>query len=257
MSLPTPDCDLPRYSPSAPVPDYSFEPTCGERILERTPRSVRPTPESTFVKSVGKTTVVLHNQEENAAIPTYGRTATISGSVLFDSDDRTCEVVLKIRGKLETTSSEGGAKTTTLVDNKHILWSDHQKNEQCPSQICFSVRLPSTFRDGGEDRALPPSYLVELLNAPVLFVRSGYSLQILITRRRSQKVNFLNKTKRVVIPFEYLPRTRPNRPIVTPLCFFSGVKSTPEEWHQTITPMKTPASAKLGSIFTQVRAWLL
>lgn len=87
---------LPRYSPSSPAPDYSVEPACGERTLEQTPRSTRPPPESTFIKKSGKTTVILHNQEAGASIPTYGRNATVAGSVLFDSADCISEVVLHV-----------------------------------------------------------------------------------------------------------------------------------------------------------------
>ena len=59
-------------------------------------------------------------------------------------------------------------------------------------------------------------------------------------------------TRRVFIPFKYHPRTRPHRPIVPSLCFFSAVKRTPEEWHQTIAPMRTPLNADLGPIFGHV-----
>lgn len=90
------DLELPRYSASVPTPDYSFEPGCGERTLEETPRSLRPVTESTYIKQSGKTTVVLHNQEENARMPSYGREGAISGSVLFDSSDNICEVGLEV-----------------------------------------------------------------------------------------------------------------------------------------------------------------
>lgn len=81
------DVSLPHYSPSRAAPAYSFEPICGERTLQLTPRT-RPLPESTYIKRSGKTTVVLHNQEENAKIPTYGRGGTIAGSVLFDHSEQ-------------------------------------------------------------------------------------------------------------------------------------------------------------------------
>lgn len=97
------DYELPQYSPSVPAPDYTFEPACGEWVLEYTPRSTQPAPESTFIKQAGKITVVLHNQEENATTPSYGRGATVAGSVLLDSSDNICEVVLKVH--LPTTFS--------------------------------------------------------------------------------------------------------------------------------------------------------
>ncbi|KAJ3570108.1 hypothetical protein NP233_g4618 [Leucocoprinus birnbaumii] len=245
---------LPQYSPSAPAPGYSCQPACGELSLEQTPRQARPVAESTFIRRCGKSTLaVLYNQEENIKLPAYGREAPIAGSILFDSADDVCEVVLEIFGKVETMSSDGGAKTTTVIDNRRILWSDSLKNGRCPCQIEFSVRLPATFRDDhGEERPLPPTYSVDFHGIPALYVRTSYFIQMLITRNLSKKVGFLTKTKRMFVPFEYYPRTRPNRPIIPSLCFFSGVKSTPEEWYQTIAPMKTPLNTDPGPIFTHL-----
>ncbi|KXN88093.1 hypothetical protein AN958_07552 [Leucoagaricus sp. SymC.cos] len=240
MSYSTVDSELPRYSASVPIPDYSFEPRCGERTLEQTPRSSRPLPEATYIRQSGGTTVVLHNQEAGAKRPTYGREATIAGSALFESSDRVSEVSLE-------------AKTTTVLDNKRILWSSTSKGCQSPCQLRFSVRLPATFRDdSGEERPIPPTYAVDFHGVPGLFVRVSYFMQILIRRTFSQKVGFLTKTKRIFIPFEYYPRTRPHRPIVDSPCFYSGVKTTPEEWHQTIVPMKTPQNADPGQVYTHL-----
>lgn len=90
------DLNLPQYSPSRAAPEYSFEPTCGECTLQLTPRT-RPLPESTYIKRSGKTTVVLHNQEENARVPTYGRGGTIAGSILLDHNEHIHRVILKVR----------------------------------------------------------------------------------------------------------------------------------------------------------------
>jgi len=95
-------------------------------------------------------------------------------------------------------SSEGGAETTTVLDKKRVLWSNRYKSGQCLSQIQFSVQLPSTFRDGREERPLPPTYAVDFLNIPALFVRSSYYMRISITRNLTRRVGFLTKTKRWV-----------------------------------------------------------
>jgi len=87
--------DLPQYSITGPAPDYSFEPACGERTLQQTPSSIRPTTETTFIRKSGSITVVLHNQEDGVRMPSYGRAALIAGSLLFDSNDSICEVVLQ------------------------------------------------------------------------------------------------------------------------------------------------------------------
>ncbi len=59
---------------------------------------------------------------------------------------------------------------------------------------------------------------------------------------------------RVFMPFDYEPRTRPQRPIVASSCFFAGIKATPEEWHQEIALMKTPPDAGLKPIHSHVCA---
>ncbi len=96
MTLVTTNYDLPQYSPSLAAPDYSFEPSCGEYTLQVTPRAIRPPPESTWIKRAGKATVVLHNQEENTKVPSYGRGGSVAGSILFDYNERICKVVLKV-----------------------------------------------------------------------------------------------------------------------------------------------------------------
>lgn len=88
--------ELPRYSATAPAPDYSYEPGCGERTLQQAPRSSRQVANSSLIKHSGKTTVVLHNQVERAKIPSYGRGAAISGSLLFDTSDNISEVALQV-----------------------------------------------------------------------------------------------------------------------------------------------------------------
>lgn len=89
--------DLPSYSAAVPAPKYSFEPACDEQRLQLTPQtSLARTPTGTFIKSSGKTTVVLLDQEENAKNPSYGRRGPINGTILLEEPDTVTEVEIKV-----------------------------------------------------------------------------------------------------------------------------------------------------------------
>lgn len=118
--------------------------------------------------------------------------------------------------------------------------------------------MPSTFQHNGQNIPLPPSYNASYYNLPSLFVRAGYQIHFIISRLRHQKVGAVwPKTKQyvcpliqailgdvnihscsILLPFSYVPRTRPHRPIIYSECFFSSIKSTPEEWHQAVSYLK-------------------
>jgi hypothetical protein len=111
--------------------------------------------------------------------------------------DTYLSTALQIEGKLDTTISEGGGKSTTLVKQRHILWSKQSAapNASCPTQLAFSFSLPGTFRDETEDKPLPPSYHVFCHGAPSLFLKTTYSIRIAITRVVHQKLGLWTKTK--------------------------------------------------------------
>ena len=116
--------------------------------------------------------------------------------------------------------------------------------------------MPSTYRDGDIAAPLPPTYQHQGYENPIIAIRSSYHLQVSITRIRYQKLDLWPKCKlyvaicyrlhtmsqnplRIVIPFSYHPRTRSHRPIPSFPCFLSSVKTSPEEWYQTVTTLKT------------------
>ncbi|TFK40753.1 hypothetical protein BDQ12DRAFT_601824 [Crucibulum laeve] len=241
---------LPSYSPSVPAPLYSSEPACGELLLEHTPRSrsLRPPPTSSFIKKMGSVTLVLNEQEENVDMPSYGRHAVISGTVCFGECHTTAEVIIQIEGKLDSTISEGGSTSFVLVKDTYTLWKDSNSLNACPSQLPFTIILPSTYQDGGESRPLPPTYEANFPGVPALFVRSSYRIHVTVRRIPNRKIGFWTKTKRVIVPFKYTPRTRSHRPIVPTPCFFSSVKTSPEEWYQAVATMKTRTSSQLSPI---------
>lgn len=85
---------LPSYTPPAPLPSYSSDPTCGEQRLDHTPRhmlSNRLT--SVFTRRAGKATIVLTEQEEGTSTPTYGRTSAVTGAISLENRQNVLEVV--------------------------------------------------------------------------------------------------------------------------------------------------------------------
>lgn len=180
---------------------------------------------------------------------------------------------LQIEGKLDTTVTDGGGHLIKVVADSYTLWSHTTSQEStCPSQISFSVVLPSSFKDKGASSPLPPTYNVSYYNLPSLFVRCGYQIHIIVSRTRHHKVGSLwPKTKQyvflkaktrckcsnsrlnsILIPFIYMPRTQAHRPIIHAPCFFSSVKTLPEEWYQAVTCLKTRPGSQAPSVSAHV-----
>lgn len=89
--------ELPSYSPSTPSPDYSYELSSGERLLENTPHRLQMSrPFALYIRKEGATTVILNDQEEGTTIPRYGRQGIISGSLCFEQSDNIVEVTVKV-----------------------------------------------------------------------------------------------------------------------------------------------------------------
>ena len=78
----------PEYTPSTASPSYAVEPRDGEQRLELMTRPVPSTPRGTFTKKTRSFTVVLSEQEPDAAVPTYSRHAMIKGEIgIVDATD--------------------------------------------------------------------------------------------------------------------------------------------------------------------------
>ncbi|KAK0464230.1 uncharacterized protein EV420DRAFT_1637794 [Desarmillaria tabescens] len=205
-SLPGPSTSsLPPYSKTAPPPHYSCDPSQGERRVEHSPRSGPRVPSGTFIKKRGSLTVVLTEQEEDTTSPVYGREAAIHGALLLEKIDAILRVQIKIEGKLDVMTSEGGARSLVIVDDMETLWTfDRTKNESSTNHIlCHPV--------------------TELLfpEAPGLHVTSLYTLVVQVTSIRHPKFGLFAKTKTLRIPITYAPRTRPNRPTLSIPLFYS------------------------------------
>ncbi|KAG6829513.1 hypothetical protein H0H92_004315 [Tricholoma furcatifolium] len=227
---------LPLYSPSEPSPNYSCEPACDERTLQHTPRQMRSTPTGVFIRRSGKTTVTLYDQEDGAATPVYGRYGEISGSLLIEDPQKVTQVTIKIEGTLNTTIAESGSKSIPLLNMSEKLWSKVE-GDQLSGYLAFSYLLPPTFMYEGASRPLPPSYEDNRSSVATFYLRSMYWITVCVTRMR-HSMDFLTKADEFKIPFRYYPRTRAHRPIVPSPGFFSSVKTSPEEWYQTVAAMR-------------------
>ncbi|KAF9013315.1 hypothetical protein BDQ17DRAFT_1231603 [Cyathus striatus] len=249
--LSTPSVEsLPGYAPPSPVPSYSYEPSCGERRLDHTPqpRATRPPPTGSYIKKSGKTTIILSEQEEDIELPTYGRHAVVNGTLCLDASESISEVALKLEGKLDLTTSEGGSKSVKLIDDYYCLWSKREVQSICPSQIPFSVIIPETFTEGASSKPLPPSYHAAFAGVPTMFVKSTYRLHVMVTRTLHRKSS--DTPDSIFVNFKYHPRTRSHRPLIPHSeRFFSSVKSSPEEWYQSVTTMKCRPNSQLQPLF--------
>ncbi|KAJ7078659.1 hypothetical protein C8R44DRAFT_754824 [Mycena epipterygia] len=238
-------CALPLYSPSCPSPCYSQDPACDETRLDSSPRiGTGSLPTGIFTKAYGSATIVLYDQEPNTQVPSYGKQASVRGSLILEQDtSHIREVIAKLEGRLELTTADSGALAIKTVQGMHSLWSSGSSSSPCPGTVDFACDFPATFQHEGFEYPLPPSYIARFPGFPSLFVKSTYSLTISITKDR--RLGFLSKTKLIYVAVEYHPRTTPPRGICPTPCFLSAVKTMPEEWHQSSFVMNTRSSSAL------------
>ncbi|KAH9474698.1 hypothetical protein JR316_0013163 [Psilocybe cubensis] len=235
--------DLPAYHSTTSLPGYSSKLSDGEQLLEYTPH--RPSyrrPSSVYIRKEGRTTVVLNNQKEGTAVPQYGRQGTINGTICFENSDNILEVIMEIQGTMDIFVSQAGYKSLTIFEVSYPLWSplspDERQTQSCPSQIAFSKTLHTTFNtEDGRTLPLPPTYSSPRLHLAGPQAMVSYELRIIIKCSRHPKLAAWTKTRRISIPFQYVPRTRAHQPITSYSSFPSSIKSTPEEWHQTVVPI--------------------
>lgn len=248
----------PVYSPSSLVPSYAAEPLQDEVRLDFVGRSAsaRPTPDGTFVKAHKGITVVLAEQENGIAAPTYPRHATIRGDVILEEIPSNLQMVsVKLEGRQSLTIAEGGTADSLIFTETHVLWKrggttsagpSSSSSATCPSILPIRIPLPQTFQDDSIARPLPPSFTAEFPGVPGLCAKCTYSLTVILTKSRLAKLK--SKTT-LSVPIRYSPRTRPYLPIAPELHpFFSTVKSTPGDWHQVTSTMHTRPGLPLRPI---------
>ena len=141
-----------------------------------------------------------------------------------------------------------------LISHHSTLWEKAEHSDNCPSLIPFSCVLPATFDAGDCKPPLPPSYASRSTGSPSILVRSHYFINVCVDRIRHPIVGFLTATKHIIIPFNYYPRTRAHRPIIASPDFFSSVKSSPGEWYQAFTEIKTRPNFRMDPLYCHVSA---
>ncbi|KAJ7278456.1 hypothetical protein C8J57DRAFT_1307026 [Mycena rebaudengoi] len=228
---------LPPYAPACEdAPSYSPQPADDERLIDQTPSSRPRVPTGTYMKTSGRDTLALMEQDETAEVPMYGREASINGCVSVDEREMVSEVTLKIKGQLDLHTSERGTMKTVLINDQHTLWSSHQSHTSaCSSSIPFSVALPAKFQDDYTSHTLPPSYDFPSTLVPGLSVKSSYTISVVVIRVRKKRLLSLSTRNIISTAFHYYPRSRPIRPILHPtLDFLEDVKIMPAEWRQVV-----------------------
>ncbi|KAJ7143428.1 hypothetical protein C8R43DRAFT_891698 [Mycena crocata] len=220
----------PVYSPSIPCPSYSATPDRNERIVQYTPLPHRSRPTATFIRKEHNITVVLDGQKENSQLPSFGRGALLTGTLLLESHETVAAVTITFQGVLESLSLSHGYSTLKIVDQSSCLYTKNGSQTSCPSSIPFSQRFPSTFENNGLHYPLPPSSDITLPGGS--FLKCTFSLTVTVISALHRSASFLSKERRLSIELEHRQRTRPSRPRIPDPSLFSTIKACPEEWLQ-------------------------
>ncbi|KAF5333013.1 hypothetical protein D9758_015189 [Tetrapyrgos nigripes] len=231
---------LPPYSDASPPPSYSSNPACGEQSIQLSPRS-RTRPTGTWTKKSGSVSLLLMGQDDKASSPSYGRQGSVNGMITLDGRDAVSEVTVKLEGQMYLIIAQGGTETTQMFELSQTLWSSDSSVDitaLCPSVIPFNFRFPSTFSvEGRPDIPLPPSIDLHYPGSSGMMVSTTYTLKVKV-KARSPTMGFWTKVKRMSVPLDYFPRTRPPYSISNS-DLFSDLKIAPEQWHQTVSVIKS------------------
>lgn len=213
------------------APSYTAEPLENEQRIALNDR-LRPRPTGSFVKHSkhGHARLKLLAQEDDIAMPVYGLSGSVQGTVELDTEkaETVDSVEVKLEGALKLDEiAEAGATTVKLVIDTQLLWEKGPNGGECPNNLDFSLTLPTTFTYQGFTYPLPPSYSVKLKGLPGFTASIDYSVSALINRPqtvpsmvplvKSKTLGIHIGTTVVSTPFLYHPRTRPPAPLPRPL----------------------------------------
>ncbi|KAF9262858.1 hypothetical protein L218DRAFT_367276 [Marasmius fiardii PR-910] len=235
-----------------PPPCYSCRLPCGEQVIQET-RSLHGLADGIFKKQSGGVTVILTGQQHDASIPTYGRRSSVNGAVALDHREGIAEVTAKLLGQMRVHIPVFNSCTVTLVDQQQTLWSclsASRNSSVCPGTMPFLFELPSFFKDNDSiSYPLPPSYDPSILRQAGLTGTCKYHLEVKIV---SRGIGPWTKTKKIDIPLEYMPRSRPTQPSLSESYGFSVLKTTPGEWYQSLTTMHSRSPEKLPPVSAHI-----
>ncbi|KAH8822245.1 hypothetical protein DL96DRAFT_1620547 [Flagelloscypha sp. PMI_526] len=222
------DINLPRYSWA--LPD-------GERSLDYVPNAGTPhvSRRTDIKRSCGNYTVTLDAQSDAL---TYGTASVISGTIHLNKSESVTEVVLKLTGKMKVVISGAGNARVSFLSKSYSLWpiSNSRTLSPPPPDISFSIPMPTEFSPRGSTAAkpLPPSLVASALR---LYAKISYKISIHVSR--TARLRGLYGRKSILnIPFIYVPRLRPSRPIIECPNFLETVKIAPEEWCQVSSELR-------------------
>ncbi|KIY63492.1 hypothetical protein CYLTODRAFT_493867 [Cylindrobasidium torrendii FP15055 ss-10] len=239
----------PAYDVVSPPPKYSPDPASGEERVQQVPRASGSQPTGSYIATRGSVTVVLNDQADDATEPVYSRLGRITGAILIDSHDTVASIHVKLLGRLDYVSSDGGTSVQT-VSREATVWDGCSAVSEFSGNAPLSLVFPSSYKHDGKDHPLPPSFVYSPHGLPMMLVTSTYSLCVTVSYTR-RNMSFIPKTKTIRIPIRYQPRTRPGQPIFqVPL--FCGIKSSPGEWQQSICDIKQKAGSSLSPIVMNV-----
>ncbi|KAG8214541.1 hypothetical protein J3R82DRAFT_9602 [Butyriboletus roseoflavus] len=232
---------LPPYTPSTPSPRYSSGLLPGEQTVESTHRASSRRPTGVYRRITDPLTIVLRDQHPGSTYPIYGRCGVIQGDVILGNvTDGLTSVILKLEGHFLLHAS-GIPVSTTFLSMTCVLWN--ASHTQRPRTIPIEVTFPRTFDDGGQTRALPPTFESSEPRAAC-----SYSLTIELPRPR-QFLSLLKGNEAVKVPLMYRPQSRPHLPILSSdLPFMSTVKSSPEEWHEVMCTVPMSQGSGLAHV---------
>ncbi|KAJ8508563.1 hypothetical protein ONZ45_g9178 [Pleurotus djamor] len=222
---------IPLYTPSEPPPEYASTPASNEKVLDFTPGS-RRRPTDTFTRRDGRVSVILDDQEQGA-LPFYGQNAFVNGMVYLGDSSAITEVSIK------------------KILNKSCALYSATSGRTCPATLQFSFPFPSTFISGEREYPTPPSFDILLATEGGLYAKARYQLVVSVAKDLSWRTVF-QQTKLITIPLRYLPRHRPERPIVEDPCLLKSIKTTPEDWKQFSAKIQPIKGKPFGAVSVEL-----
>ncbi|KAJ7867984.1 hypothetical protein B0H13DRAFT_2064882 [Mycena leptocephala] len=219
-----PVCQRPTLPPyyrscdGATIPSYTVEPSIGEECLSRE-----------FSKGDGRITLTLKEQE-NPLVPTYAPNDLVTGTICIQRCESVTEVVLKLFGRLDLATSNGG-QARELTKDSYTVWNDNLRF-LCPASIPFSFIFPSTFMDGENTWPLPPSIRITPSGKPFIYVKCTYTISVIVSTALHPRFSFWRSEKTLSVTINFRPTASPPRPIMLDINLLSAVKTAPEEWCQ-------------------------
>jgi hypothetical protein len=236
------------------TPSYSAEPGDYEHRLAIGDR-LRPRPSGNFITESkgGGIRLRLSAQEDNVALPIYGSTNLVEGTVELSKPESVKSVEVKIEGRLDLKEiAEGGTAVAKLCLNNALLWIKDDANPRCPTSLHFAIGLPDTFTYEDKTYPLPPTFDVKLSGLPGFVATINYSVTAMIAKSngvpmpkvKSKTFGIHVGSTYVSTPFVYYPRSRPSSAIPPPLRHGPAGFHVTDEWKAFESVIQSKSTAR-------------